>query len=175
MPDSINWLLTVAGMGVTLIALGPRCSEQRRQFLVFLGAVIMLAVAVNDRAWFFVALQVVVVSGGAAGMAQLSPAARAAPPLTAAAIVMPQLLSEGAHIDLNSAATASGLIMLALGYALRRPALYAAAGFLVALASYLQWLAGYDKAIAWAIFNLVFFIMALRQVVAPYAARLRQR
>jgi len=149
---------TWAGViGMVLVIAGTFFDVSLAQKLLFFVGTLLLAItAYADRHPIFGALVTVLILGSGVAFFPVSLAWKAAPPIIVALALIYQLIKSGQLNDLNERVGATGIIVLAIGYAISHPAVYLAGGVLVTLYASVSFARGVKIGIIWAVMNGVF-------------------
>ncbi|MDC0358026.1 hypothetical protein OAO01_04350 [Oligoflexia bacterium] len=149
---------TIGMLSACFGALLEPCELQKVLFLA--GAVMMFLAAVLEQQRFFIALQVILLSGTLIAFAPLEAWMKVAVPISVSAITVLALYRVGAFEDKLGRLGAVGMTVLAIGYAITHPAVYLVGGATLALYAWNSYRAGVQLAILWAVLNAVFAVTA---------------
>lgn len=156
----VGWMLVGAGIGMHKIL--PRVSPGRvlkgqeyRRFCLFWGTMVLLLVAINDRAQFFMALELVVLSGAAIGFTKIGNGVKCLIPVIAAAMIGPHLIFHGEMDEAIRWVAAGTLILVGIAYATDGSLVLVMASALNIGVCWQAFEDGYGKAMGFAALNAV--------------------
>ncbi len=160
-------LLGTFGMGV--ICYGIRLPLEKQFWPIFWGASALTVIAVINRHWTFVALEVVLFIGLFLGELKGRQRLKFFVPLASGVVALIVLYYFGQLNTLDSWIGAAGLFVLALGFAVKHPMIYFLGSVLLLVYSVFGIIAGVWIAGFWAVLNAVFAVLALKLLFAKPA------
>ncbi len=139
--------------------------EMRQKHLFLSGGVLLTASAVLRRHGFFIALQIVLLTGTAVAYLPVATLYKVGLPIAVAVPVLIWRHRQGGLASALDRAGALGIVILAAGYAVSHWSVYLAGDLVVLTVSWIELRSGVREALVWVILNGVFAFGVLASLI----------
>jgi len=157
--------IAIGVLGMTVIIYGNFVSSVTPQKICYLlGGLFMLTTALLERQQFFSVLQVIIVAGTAMALTWFHPAIKASVPILLGVVGSAYFLRRGELKDPLAIVGCSGILFIAVGYAISLPVIYFLGGSALAIYAFSLFFRGERIALLWAVLNTLFALTALRLI-----------
>lgn len=153
--------IAIGVLGMLIASYANLLSHGDTQKLSYLiSAVLLLLSSILERQKFFIALQIIIVSGTLIAFAPIGVFLKASVPILLSMFAIIYFIATGQWKDRVTGFGCLGIAILAVGYAVTNPVIYFLGAFILAIYSFISYRRGITIALVWAILNVMFAITA---------------